>query len=87
MLFELSKLIKDYNLNISGAIQAGAHHGSVIKEIYKNTNQQLYSSSFPFGDHANYKSGLNDFLNSDMSMEKIKQIIMESQEYKSLGEI
>lgn len=36
MLFNLSNLIETYNLNIKGAIQAGAHHGSVIQEIHKN---------------------------------------------------
>jgi FkbM family methyltransferase len=36
MLFNLSNLIKTYNLNIKGAIQAGAHYGSVIEEIHNN---------------------------------------------------
>jgi len=36
MLFNLSNLIKNYKLNIKGAIQAGAHHGSVIEDIYAN---------------------------------------------------
>lgn len=36
MLFNLSNLIETYKLNIKGTIQAGAHHGSVIEEIYKN---------------------------------------------------
>jgi len=41
MLFNLSNLIQNYKLNIKGAIQAGAHHGSVIEEINQNNIKDI----------------------------------------------